>query len=188
MSLGLFNSHIFEHQSFYFELRLLQTKDVAAFHSFIFKNSGEFNVAFPVTTAEILKGVQSTKHWIAQKLDDEALNRNRILVLIKRDTHEILGYFSAFGFDWRVPKCEIAWMLDTDWRGQGLATYIVGKGIHHLLQQGKLEKIICRIDHSNIKSLSLAARLGFTSEAMHRKDFRNGNDDLVDVEYMAIWR
>jgi RimJ/RimL family protein N-acetyltransferase len=188
MTLGIFDRKLFLAQTFNFELQVIQINDALEFKKFVKSNEAVFRPQFPVTSEAATRELRNVKHWIEQKLTDMHENRSLCLVVRKIDTHEIVAFLTAFAFDWRTPKCEIAWMLATDWQGMGIASMGLTYLIQHLFLKAGLVKIICRIQPNNLKSLKLAARLGFIKEGLHRKDFRDGLGNLVDIEYMAIWQ
>ena len=179
---------IFEHQTLLLEMHALSTKDCHDFHEFIQRNMENFRVPFPITTEAVIHGLEETRSWIERKRVDQSEGRCLMMLVRNRYTQEVIFVFSAFGFDWRVPKCEVAWMIDKDFEGMGIATVVVGKMLKYLFEVHELNKIICRIEPSNLKSEKLAQRLKFVREGTHVKDFRNGNDELVDVGYFGLWK
>ncbi len=179
---------IFEHQTLMLELHAVTSNDSEDFHAFIFRNLEKFRVPFPLTTEAVVQGLGETKLWIQRKKQDQDEGRSLMILVRNRYTHEIVFVFSAFGFDWRVPKCEVAWMMDQKYEGLGLATVVVGKMINYLFTKHGLNKIICRIEPGNLRSEKLAERLHFIAEGTHVKDFKNGDDRLVDVTYYGLWR
>jgi ribosomal-protein-serine acetyltransferase len=183
-----FPFEIFEHQTLMLELRTVTTNDSDDFHAFILRNLENFRVPFPLTTEAVVQGSGETKLWIQRKKLDQDEGRSLMILLRNRYTQEIIFVFSAFGFDWRVPKCEVAWMMDQKYEGLGLATVVVGKMINYLFNKHGVNKIICRIEPGNRRSEKLAERLRFKPEGTHAKDFRNGNDQLVDVTYYGLCR
>jgi ribosomal-protein-serine acetyltransferase len=168
------------------ELHPVRIMDSGDFHAFILRNLENFRVPFPLTTDAVLQGLTETKLWIQRKILDQDEGRSLMILVRNRYTQEIIFVLSAFGFDWRVPKCEVAWKMDQRYEGLGLATLVVGKMINYLFTKHGVNKIICRIEPGNRRSEKLAERLRFKPEGTHAKDFRNGNDQLVDVTYYGL--
>jgi ribosomal-protein-serine acetyltransferase len=182
-----FPSEYFEHQTLMLELHAVRIKDSGDFHAFIMRNLENVRVPFPLTTDAVLQGLTETKLWIQRKILDQDEGRSLMVLVRNRYTQEIVFIFSAFGFDWRLPKCEVAWMIDQKHEGLGIATFVADKLIRYLFKEHGLNKIICRIEPGNLKSEKLADRLHFKKEGTHTKDFRNGNNQLVDVNYYGLW-
>lgn len=180
-------SEIYEHQTLMLEMHAVTLSDSKDFHDFILRNMDHFRVPFPLTTEAVMQGLTETKSWIQRKKLDQEEGRSLMMLVRNRFTQEIVFVFSAFGFDWRVPKCEVAWMIDQNFEGLGIATAAVGKMVTYLFRVHRLNKIMCRIEPGNMKSEKLAERLNFVKEATHTKDFRNGNNQLVDVNYYGLW-
>lgn len=177
---------IFEHQTLMLESNKMLLADSADFYAFVKRNLNRFQIPFPVTTGVVMAGLSSTKKWIQQKKQEQEDGKSVFILVRNRLNGEIVLSISVFGFDWRVPKCEIAWMLDEQYEGLGIATRVAETCIHGLINDLGVNKIICRIEPENHKSRQLAFRLGFQAEGLHKKDFRNGNNELVDVEYYGL--
>lgn len=177
---------IFEHQTLMLETSKLLPGDSEDFYAFVKRNINRFQIPFPVTTDVVMAGLSSTKKWVQQKKQEQEDGKSAFVLVRNRLNREIILSISVFGFDWRVPKCEMAWMLDSQYEGLGLATRVAGVCINNLLNDMGLNKIICRIEPENHRSKQLALRLGFKHEGLHKNDFRNGNNTLVDVEYYGL--
>lgn len=187
MTLEKIPAKFFELQTLQLEFRLINKTDSEEFYNFIQRNKSTFLGPFPITCNSILRGLNHTKQWINSKALEWKENKSAIYIVQNRTTREIIFMVSVFGFDWRVPKCEIAWMLDTQFESLGIAHHSVQLVIQNLLQHSGLQKIICRIEPKNQRSIALANRLGFQQEGLHHLDFRDGNGQLVDVEYFGLW-
>lgn len=109
-----------------------------------------------------------------------------LVLLLLTPGGEVIGFLSAFNFDWRVPKCELAWMVDKDYEGKGIMKKGIETFIQFLFEACLLEKIICRTEPYNVRSNKLAEKLGFKQEGLHAADFRNGHNKLVDVQYWGL--
>lgn len=166
------------------QFRLLEKDDARAMHIFIAENVERFRSPFPKTTNDVIKGEKETRRWVRSKLLNFKTKSSLILLGFEKD--RIVFWASAFNFDWKVPKCEMAYMVDKRWEGKGLGAEGCRLMMNYLWNKCKLNKILCRVDPRNKSSMSLARKLGFVEEGLIKNDFRNGDGELIDTVYMGI--
>lgn len=165
------------------QFRLLEKGDGEAMHIFITENIERFRSPFPKTTTDVVKGEKESRKWVRAKLLN--FKTKSSLILLGMEKNRIVFWGSAFNFEWKVPKCEIAYMVDRRWEGKGLGTEGCRQLMSYLWNKCKLEKILCRVDPRNKGSMALAQKLGFEKEGLLRNDFRNGDGELIDTVYMG---
>lgn len=188
MAISKLKKEIFAHNGLSLEMRSVEVADAEKIYHFILRNKRTLAAPFPVTTESVLAGIKSTRAWIRRKRQDFEFNRGFIVLVCDAATADVIFIFSAFGFDWRVPRCEISWMLDEQFYGKGIAKEVTSKMIQKLFTEMDVFKVICRIEPGNERSKNLAKNLNFVYEGTHFKDFRNGLNQLVDVEYYGLCR
>jgi len=167
-------------------IRPIHRTDRTSIAQFAEKNSESLRGPFPITHESLTGKRSAIAGFVSQKLENSREGRGLFCVIQELKQLEIVGFVSAFQFEWRTPKCEMSWMLDSRFEGQGIARYSCSHVIRYLQIQAKLLKIICRISPENAASIQLAERLGFVNEGMHKRDFRDGNDNLLDVLYFGL--
>jgi RimJ/RimL family protein N-acetyltransferase len=167
-------------------LRLIHKSDRSSIAQFAVKNGENLRGPFPVTYESLTGKRSSIASFVSQKLENAREGKGMFCVIQEMQQMEIVGFVSAFQFEWRTPKCEMSWMLDKRFEGLGIARYSCTQVIRYLQNQARLLKIICRISPENATSIQLAERLGFANEGMHKRDFRDGNDNLLDVLYFGL--
>lgn len=165
-------------------VRKLHAQDTVRIEKFIKKNSDRFKGPFPITTAQVIS-YPGAKKWLKVKLNLMNTAKGYYLIGIN-ETKEIVVCFFVFNIDWRVPKCEVSWMLDYEYEGQGIAGRMAELVCEFLLNTCGMRKILARIDPKNTKSIQLAVRTQFQREARMKKDFRNGFGEILDVDYYSI--
>lgn len=165
------------------QFRLLEKGDGAAMHIFITENIERFRAPFPKTTNDVEKGEKESRRWVRSKLINFKTKSSLILLGMEKD--RIVFWASAFNFDWKVPKCEMAYMVDWRWEGKGLGAEGCRQLMGYLWNKCNLNKILCRVDPRNKASIALAQKLGFEREGIIRNDFRNGDGELIDTVYMG---
>lgn len=126
--------------------------------------------------------LSGAQEWARQKMQMQAEDQGLVLLTITPDGI-VAGCVTAFHFDWRVPKCELAWMVDEAYEGAGLISASLRQLIGFLEQACEVKKLLCRTVPGNERSAWVARACGFTEEGMHRRDFRDGHGELVDVVF-----
>ncbi|MCC7297459.1 MAG: GNAT family N-acetyltransferase [Bacteroidia bacterium] len=165
----------------------IEKKDLPLFAKFIQNNTPSFLAPFPVTVAHLSTGKSSEKKWISEKIKGRKDNKNLIAIAKNVATNEIVCCVMAFNFDWRTPKCEMAWMVDQKQSGMGIASACTAEFIGFLFKSVQLAKVVARVDPLNTQSMKLATNLGFCIEGLHKCDFRTGHNQLIDVNYLALF-
>lgn len=184
MSLKPFPAEYFTLKNTKFVLRALVRQDREMLAGFASEFGEELRAPFPMTHAALLGKKSSVAGFVRQKLELFEESKGLFCVIQKLETAEMVGFVSAFQFEWRTPKCEISWMVSSKFARHGIAAYCSKRLIQYLQLQG-LQKTICRISPENAASIGLAEKLGFVREGLHRRDFRDGNDNLLDVLYFG---
>ena len=186
MSFEDFKPVYFSKDNIPFVIRPIHKTDRSSIALFAQKNSDNLRGPFPLTHESLTGKRSSIASFVNQKLENCKEGKGLFCVIQELKNLEIVGFISAFQFEWRTPKCEMSWMLDQRFEGQGIARYACTQMIRYLQYQAKLQKIICRISPENTTSIQLAERLGFVNEGLHKRDFRDGHDNLLDVLYFGL--
>ena len=168
------------------EISELSGNHISAMIRFLTDNRSHFEGPFPVTVENVLKSNTSARNWLNDKLAGRSDSKNQFCV-VRNAKREVIFAMMALNFDWRVPRCEIAWMLDKNHSGQGIARVCCTELMKYLVQECGVNKIIARVDPLNQRSMNLALKLGFVQEGVHKSDFRDGFGKLIDVCYMAYF-
>jgi ribosomal-protein-serine acetyltransferase len=186
MSLDRINTLVFTAGNQKIRLRPINKSDKEAMVQFAKRNLGIINGPFPVTTEALTKGNAQAERWISEKISNSQEEKGVVCIIEAVENSRIIGYISAFMFDWRIPKCEIAWMVDSDFQRKGIASACCSYVLSFLTEDCGLQKVICRIDPKNKASLELAKKMHFVQEGVHKRDFRDGYGRLLDVCYYAL--
>ena len=84
---------------------------------------------------------------------------------IYKETGQFIGRCGLL--PWMIdqrPEVEIAYLLDKQYWGQGLATEAAQAILHYGFEQLKLSRLICLIDRENQRSIRVATKIGMTFE------------------------
>lgn len=167
------------------EIRLVEAKDAKSLFGLIEKNRNRLLAYFPVTTKEI-SDLKSTRRFIDQKSDQADFQEQYYFLLF--DQSDLVGNVTAKNIDWTVNKCELSYFIDSDSEGTGIISKALDYLIDYCFETLKLNKLYLRIVPENTRSIKLAERKGFTLEGTHKRDFKTGDGNIVDVNYYALFR
>lgn len=167
-------------------IRLIESKDYLSFFNLIERNRQRLLNYFPLTVEQITDE-KSAKRFINLKIDQADHDELYCFLIFEKDGH-VVGTVTAKNFDWKVPKCELAYYIDFNYEGQGYGTKALKFIVKYCFETLELEKVFLRIAADNIRSKHLALKNAFVLEGIHIKDFRTGTGDLVDVEYYALFK
>lgn len=140
---------------------------------------------------EILQGaiaesIPDLKVWLkwAQKtpsLDECAENINNAIeafhnqkdlqfYIFTKESHILIGCAGLHRIDWSVPKVEIGYWVRTSYQGQGYATEVSQLLTELAFDKLEVNRVEIRCDDNNIRSKSVANKLGFILEGVLRND------------------
>lgn len=164
-------------------LKLVEIEDAGSLFVYFKKNIDDLTAPFPLSSNEIRKGTWSTKNFVKARIQEFKNQTGIFWVLYNFNENRIIGTFASFKFDTRVPRCEMSYSVDKNYRNNGIAKYSIQLIEKYLMNQCAFEKIIARVDIANIASNKLMQNLQYRLEGTHFKDFRDGNNNLIDVNY-----
>ncbi|HZL09399.1 MAG TPA: GNAT family protein [Prolixibacteraceae bacterium] len=112
------------------------------------------------------------------------------LVIIKNDTHELIGDIGVHFSESEESLAELGCTLNQNHQGNGYATEALTETIGFLFGELNKRRIIASIDPRNLSSVRLFERLGFRKEAHFKQSFfMNGEwvDDLIYAILKEEW-
>jgi RimJ/RimL family protein N-acetyltransferase len=104
----------------------------------------------------------------------------------KRDTGEFVGSTGMHRIDWNVPRFEIGYWCRTSLVGQGYVGEAVAELTRFAFEELKAVRVEIRTDVNNERSWRVAQRLGYTLEAIMRRDTRTASGALRDTRLYAM--
>jgi len=99
---------------------------------------------------------------------------------------EQIGQLQVKNIVWDVPSAELSYFIGRSAQRQGFATEAISAILCTAFKQLDFRRMFVRIIPSNKESISLATKLGFKHEGVHRNEFRCGFGDLHDVHYFSL--
>jgi RimJ/RimL family protein N-acetyltransferase len=101
-------------------------------------------------------------------------------------SNQQIGQLQVKNITWDVPSAELSYFIDNSSQRQGFATEAASTILRVAFEQLDFSRVFIRIVPSNTESISLANKLGFKPEGLHRNAFRCGFGKLHDVHYFAL--
>ncbi|MCQ9366778.1 GNAT family N-acetyltransferase [Brevibacterium sp. 91QC2O2] len=93
------------------------------------------------------------------------------LALVIEHAGRLVGDVQLWFTDREHRVCEIGWVLDTDFGGQGLATEAVAAVLDLAFEHFRVHRVTAQMDGRNTASAKLARNLGMEHEAHLRQDW-----------------
>lgn len=165
--------------------RLINKDDVNDFYALVKKNQSHIRDYFPKTsmaTASLEKAAAIVSEFLHK------MSINEMFVFLAEDavTKQLRGVFFIKEIDGRHSKCEIAYFVDKEFQGQGIASNGVNFLKHFIFDELKLNKICCRISTENHGSNKVVHRNGFHLEGLLKKEFKISNGRFIDINCYGL--
>ncbi len=103
----------------------------------------------------------------------------RIFDIIEQESTKVVGTCGFHNWVKKHQRSEMGYELREVFRGRGYMTEVLQKLLPYAFEQLKINRIEALISPSNLKSINLVQRLGFTREGLLRQHVR-GNDHFED--------
>jgi Acetyltransferases, including N-acetylases of ribosomal proteins len=92
------------------------------------------------------------------------------LLIFDRETNQFIGSSGLHNPNWRIPKFEIGYWIDSRFSGRGYMTEAVQGIADFAFSELKARRVEIRCDSLNARSKAIPERLGFTLEGTFRND------------------
>lgn len=92
------------------------------------------------------------------------------LIMLHKETGQIVGSSGLHRIDWKARKFEIGYWVRTSFAKQGYVTEAVHAIANYAIEQLRANRIEIRCDDRNVQSARVAERSGFTLEGTLRND------------------
>jgi RimJ/RimL family protein N-acetyltransferase len=99
---------------------------------------------------------------------------------------ELIGQIQVKNIAWEIPGAELGYFIGGAWQRKGYASESIAGILRLAFEKLGFQRIFVRILPSNRESFSLARKLGFQEEGLHRRAFRCGFGELHDVHYLSM--
>lgn len=120
--------------------------------------------------AKALPCLEETEENLRQSVADFITRKDLRLLLFSKETGEFIGSSGLHRINWAVPKFEIGYWIDQSKEGKGYMTEAVQAITNFAFTQLGANRVEIRCDEENVKSRSVAERVGFELEGILRQD------------------
>jgi ribosomal-protein-serine acetyltransferase len=139
---------------------------------------------FPVTT-ERTADERSTAIYVHELVEQAQRRETYCFLVFLPDRADPVGAVFLKSFDWRIPKCEMAYFVATQHQCKGIGSAAVAWAADEALRRLGMERVFLRIDPQNLASIRVGEKNGFAREGLLKRDFRTTDGTLLDVLVMA---
>jgi ribosomal-protein-serine acetyltransferase len=167
-------------------LRRYSAEDAGGLLELIDRNRQELVREFAQTAA--LQIPAQAESFVAEKSEQWQLRKNFTYGVWRKSADPLIGQIQAKNIAWEIPAAELSYFIDKNSQRRGYASESVRGILAVAFGELRFERIFVRILPSNSESLSLAKRLGFHEEGLHRNAFRCGFGELHDVYFLSLIR
>lgn len=161
-------------------LRPYRSTDARALFEFVAHNRERMLDYLPMTV-EQNTSVLAARRFIRER-KNEYLNDKSCFLGIFLPSGQLIGQIAIREINYRVPKCEMGYVIDERHTGKGFATEALNTLCNWCFTKLHMQKVSLRIEPVNTASRKVAAAAGFTLAALLRNDFRTADARLMDAE------
>lgn len=134
-----------------------------------------------------LNSIEDAEEYIRFKKVDWISRRRLVPKIVEKTSGRIIGQL------WIEPKWdrmifEIGYFIDEKNQGKGYITEAVKRIIEFLFKELNANKLEIHTKATNVKSIGIAERCGFTREACIRDGGRTNEGEVVDMLYYGLLR
>ncbi|ALC87636.1 acetyltransferase [Bacillus sp. FJAT-22090] len=114
--------------------------------------------------------LEQTTTNLRQAVADFITRKDLRLHLFLKDTGEFVGASGLHRIDWNVRKFEIGYWIDSKFEGKGLMTEACERITQFAFEELQANRVEIRCDSENVRSRSVAERVGYTLEGLLHND------------------
>jgi ribosomal-protein-alanine N-acetyltransferase len=132
--------------------------------------------------------LEEQRNWLAQRIEyyrTQVPAGLGIWAIVERDTDAVVGTMLLKPIPPAFDEIEIGWHLARKAWGKGYATEAGKAVLRYGLEELKLEKIIAVVHPENVRSATVARRLGMTSRGRTNRYYEGEEVDLFTVEQFS---
>jgi len=166
-------------------LRRYRSADAAGILELVDKNRARLVQNFSPMANALFQG-EDVKSFIEDKTAQWNAGRAFCYGIWLKISKQQIGQLQVKNVMWDVPSAELSYFIDSSSERQGFATEAISGILRLAFEQLDFKRIFVRIIPSNQGSISLANKLGFKHEGLHRNAFRCGFGELHDVHYFSV--
>ena len=165
-------------------LRRYRSEDSAGILELVQQNRAHLIRDFAQQAA--LRSLADVLAFTAEKYEQWATGKTFCYGIWRTGTSEQVGQIQVKNIEWKIPSAELGYFIGESFQRRGYATESIRELLRALFEQLGFKRVFLRILPANSESISLARKLGFREEGLHRRAFRCGFGELHDVHYLSF--
>lgn len=166
------------------ELRRYVTRDVPSLLQLLEPNREQLIREFPQMAW--LRSGEEAESFMLEKLEQWNAGKAFCYGIWRTADDCQVGQLQVKNITWEIPSAELSYFIGGSFQRQGYASESVRSLLRAAFEDLGFQRVYLRILQSNNPSFSLAEKLGFHHEGVHRKAFRCGFGQLHEVHYMSL--
>lgn len=140
-----------------------------------------------VWASPTMQSLDECKNWCVGAYDRFLQNKEFNILICHRSNGEILGCTGLHRVDWELKIFEIGYWGVVKHSGQGYITEAIDLLVKYTLKEYEAKRVFLTVDELNIKSCTLAERVGFKLEGLLHNDRLGTDGKLRNTKVYAIW-
>ncbi|MDU8887187.1 GNAT family protein [Yeosuana sp. MJ-SS3] len=104
-------------------------------------------------------------------------------IILNKEKDKYIGLIDIKNIDWRVPKAEIGYFIDSEYQGKRIISKALGFVVNYIVEKHHFKKLLCRANGENVGSIQVALKNGFELEGTIRNDYVTTKGRVVDLNY-----
>ncbi|MDP9160156.1 MAG: GNAT family N-acetyltransferase [Acidobacteriota bacterium] len=165
-------------------LRRYRSEDAAGIVELVRENREQLIREFAAMTN--LQNLDQAASFVREKEDQWEAEKTFCFGIWLKDRGKQIGQIQMKNVAWEIPAGELSYFIDREFQQKRYATESIRAILDLAFLKSGFQRIYVRVLPVNRESLSLARKLGFQSEGVHRKAFRCGAGDLHDVHFLSL--
>ncbi len=155
------------------------------FFDLIENNRNRIQKTFPVTVSNCVD-LETTEEFITKNIQIEKEKTGYYFYIRNLETNNLIGYIGIKKIDYHISKCELFYLIDKNFEGNGIISKAVSEVIGFCFNQLKMNKIFICTSKINYGSQQIALKNGFVHEGTLREEFKNFEGVLEDINYYGL--
>ncbi len=155
--------------------------DASALFRLIRANREALADYFPMTVSSTAS-VMATRAYLLRRTGERKAGTNLFAGIFLRESGQLIGQLQLKDINWRVPKGDAGYFIDSAHAGNGLGSEAMQAFTKYCFENPGMVKVSLRIEPKNMASKRVAEKCGFVCIGVMKNDFRGADGRLMDCE------
>ena len=139
--------------------------------------------------AEVVAQTNSEKAcelWVRYRIADWLTHQGYYFGIWDKSSAQLIGFISIINIDWKLPKGEIQFFIDSKQARKGVMTEVLNELVDFAFQQLKMQKLVIKTGIEYYPPQRLARKCGFNREGDLRSEFKKASGEIMDVMLFGL--